>query len=50
MPTVTIDADVAAWIADLIAGMTITVGAPDATRQAEMAWRALDQLRGGNPS
>lgn len=47
MPTVTIDADLAAWLADIIAGMTITVGAPDAPRQAEMAWRALDQLTGG---
>ena len=45
--TVTISADVAAWLADIIAGMTITIGAPDAAQQATMAWRALDQLTGG---
>lgn len=41
---ITIDADVAAWLANLIAGMTVTIGAPDAPQQATMAWRALAQL------
>ena len=41
---VTIDADVAAWLAQIIGGMTVEVGHPDARATAAMAWRALDQL------
>ena len=43
---VTIDADVAAWLAGLVARQAIEVGHPDARAQAAMAWRALDQLTG----
>lgn len=43
---VTIDADVAAWLAVLVSRQTIEVGHPDARAQAAMAWRALDQLIG----
>ena len=42
----TIDADVAAWLAGLVARQVIEVGHPDARAQAAMAWRALDQLTG----
>lgn len=41
---VTVDADVAAWIAHIIGRMTVEVGHPDARADAAMAWRALDQL------
>lgn len=41
---VTVDADVAAWLAQIIGGMTVEVGHPDARATAIMAWRALDQL------
>ena len=41
---VTVDADVAAWLAQIIGGMTVEVGHPDARATATMAWRALDQL------
>ena len=41
---VTVDADVAAWIAQIISRMTVEVGHPDARASAIMAWRALDQL------
>ena len=48
---VTVDADVAAWLAHIISGMTIEVGHPDARPTAMMAWRALDQLTGqDNPA
>ena len=43
---VTVDADVAAWLADLVARQVIEVGHPDARAQAAMAWEALDQLAG----
>ena len=43
---VNIDADVAAWLAGLVARQVIEVGHPDARAQAAMAWRALDQLAG----
>ena len=42
--TVTITADVAAWLAGLVARQTIEIGHPDARNVAAMAWRALDQL------
>ena len=42
--TVTLTADVAAWLAGLVARQTIEVGHPDARNVATMAWRALDQL------
>ena len=41
---VTIDADVAAWLAGLVARQTIEIGHPDARHVAAMAWRALDAL------
>ena len=44
--TVTITADVAAWLAGLVARQTIEIGHPDARTQAAIAWRALDQLTG----
>ena len=42
--TVTLTADVAAWLAGLVARQTIEIGHPDARTVAAMAWRALDQL------
>ena len=41
---VTLTADVAAWLASLVARQTIEIGHPDARNVAAMAWRALDQL------
>ena len=41
---VTLTADVAAWLAGLVARQTVEIGHPDARTQAAMAWRALDQL------
>lgn len=46
--TVTITPDVAAWLAGLVARQIIEVGHPDARTQAAMAWKALDQLTGGD--
>ena len=37
--------DVTRWLYGLVAGMTITVGHPEARAQATMAWAALDQLQ-----
>lgn len=42
--TVTLTADVAAWLASVVAGMTVEIGHPDARPLAALAWRALDQL------
>lgn len=42
--TVTLTPDVAAWLRDLVACQVVEVGHPDARAQAQMAWRALDQL------
>ena len=42
--TVTLTADVAAWLAGLVARQTVEIGHPDARNVAAMAWRALDQL------
>ena len=36
--------DVAAWLHDLVSRQTVEVGHPDARIQADIAWRALDQL------
>ena len=41
---VTLTADVAAWLAGLVARQTVEIGHPDARNVAAMAWRALDQL------
>ena len=41
---VTLTADVAAWLAGLVARQTVEIGHPDARHVAAMAWRALDQL------
>lgn len=41
---VTLTPDVAAWLRDLVARQVVEVGHPDARAQAQMAWRALDQL------
>jgi hypothetical protein len=43
---VNITPDVAAWLTDLVARQVVEVGHPDARAQANMAWRALDQLTG----
>ena len=48
--TVTLTPDVAAWLAGLVAGMTVEIGHPDARALAEMAWRALDQLTAKEPT
>ena len=47
---VTLTADVAAWLAGLVARQTIELGHPDARVLAEMAWRALDQLTAKEPT
>ena len=36
--------DVAAWLHDLVSRQVVEVGHPDARIQADIAWRALDQL------
>ena len=41
---VTLTADVAAWLAGLVARQTVEIGHPDSRTIAEMAWKALDQL------
>lgn len=47
---VTLTPDVASWLRDLVARQVVEVGHPDARAQAQMAWRALDQLdRLANP-
>lgn len=40
----TLTHDVAAWLYGLVAGMTITVGHPNAEPTAAMAWEAMSQL------
>ena len=47
---VTLTADVAAWLAGLVARQTVEIGHPDARTQAAMAWRALDQLTAKEPT
>ena len=47
---VTLTPDVAAWLRDLVARQMVEVGHPDARAQAQMAWRALDQLTGQESS
>ena len=37
--------DVAAWLHDLVSRQAIEIGHPEARAQAEMAWRALDELQ-----
>lgn len=43
--TVTLTPDVAAWLADLVASLTVTVGHPDAPDTLAIATKALQQLR-----